>query len=414
MYKDVLVENIKQYRASFQHYRGGFTLACSVKSNPTVALLKLLREENVMAEVCSLADMTAAGLAGYTGDQILFDGLVKSDVELTKALESKISIVNLESFGEAQRLVRIAEEAKQKVNVGIRLSFPSSRVGLKSLLGISYDRFGASQASGEAARIAEFVLKNKYLNLIGLHCHTGSNHKSARGYLVGIDELVAFMVFLRQQYGVEIKLLNLGGGFGIPEITAYKVTDLAKQAIARFLGQPMNFSHRPTHFEQRAQQIIAYLEEQLTHRQLELPHLMLEPGRSLVGNTTHLLTTIVERKETKHNNWMIIDAGTNLLPVLTIYSEYHDIVVFTKNREQKKTSIAGPLLYSSDIIVSGRTLPQGQVGEIVMICDVGAYFNCQANQFLYPRAATVLIEATKPRLIQRRETVADLFVRDVF
>ena len=139
----------------------------------------------------------------------------------------------------------------------------------------------------------------------------------------------------------------------------------------------------------------------------------MEPGRSLVGNSTHLLTTIVETKQTSANNWVIIDAGTNLMPVLTFYSEYHDILVFSKFHQRVKTSIAGPLLYSSDSLVSGRTLPRGRIGDLVMICDVGAYFNCQANQFLYPRAASVLITDKAQTIIERRETVHDLFNRVV-
>ena len=221
------------------------------------------------------------------------------------------------------------------------------------------------------------------------------------------------MKYLKNRHNCEIKILNLGGGFGVPEITAYKIADLATLAIRRLLRKPTDFSHRPFNFRKMASDIVFHLERKLDEYRLPYPRLMLEPGRSLVGNTTHLLTTILEVKQTPKNNWLIIDAGTNLMPVLTFYSEHHDILVETRSKIKQITSIAGPLLYSSDSLVSGRVLPEGKTSDAVIICDTGAYFACQANQFLYPRAASVLIDGKNSRVIERRETTSDLFARIV-
>ncbi|KKS86303.1 MAG: Orn/DAP/Arg decarboxylase, family 2 [Candidatus Gottesmanbacteria bacterium GW2011_GWA1_43_11] len=412
VYAATIAENIRKYRKAFNSFAGGFSLCYSVKTNSSPGLLSVFRKHKVLAEVCSLTDLTAAFKAGFTGEQIIFDGLVKTEEELQLAIKHDISLINVESLHEAQKLAAVADKLKRKVKVGIRLSYPSSRVGLKSLLGISYDRFGVSRHSGAAKEVAEFILSCKYLQLVGLHCHTGSNQKSARSYLTGIDELVTFAAFLRDEYDVTISVINLGGGFGLPRITAYTVPDLAANAVKHLFGSSVEHEHTPMPFTDMVTTIMNYLQEKLVENKLPLPILMLEPGRSLIGNTCHLLTTIVETKKTDHNNWMIIDAGTNLMPVLTVYSEFHDIVVFSDSRKKQATSLAGPLLYSSDTIVKNRMLTEGQIGDVVMICDVGAYFNCQANQFLYPRAATVLIDQ-KPRLMQRRETVDDLFNRDI-
>jgi len=413
-YENSIIDNINKYRSNFDKYSGGFTLSYSVKTNNNIALLKIFNQRNVIAEVCSASDMAASKLAGYNGKEIFFDGLVKSDDELIYAIKNDFILINLESMGEAIRLAKFATELKKTVNVGIRLSFPSTKVGLKSLLGISYDRFGVSLSSGEAIKLAKFVTSQKYLNLIGVHCHTGSNQKSASHYLIGIDQLTDFMVHLKNNFGINIKILNLGGGFGASEITPYKITDFAIQFAQRFLHIPQKFKHINFNFDLTASTIVNYLEQKLVEKKLDFPHLFLEPGRSLIGNTTHLLSTVVETKKSAINDWVIIDAGTNLLPILTFYSEYHDIKIFSKLPEIK-TSMAGPLLYSSDSIVSGRLLPKASLNDIVMICDTGAYFNCQSNQFLYPRPASILIDKdNNPIVIQRKETIDDLFSRDIY
>ena len=413
IYKESIIKNIGIYYENFNKYSGGFTLSYSVKTNSNPTILKIFRDNNVMAEVCSSLDIRAAKLAGYVGKDILFDGLVKDNEELAYAVKNNFSIINLESLDEAERLAEISKKFKKTTKVGIRLSFPSTRVGLKSLLGITYDRFGVSRESGEAEKIVKFVLSQKYLKLIGVHCHTGSNQKSAKSYLVGIDEVTAFMDLLKRKYKISISILNLGGGFGAPEITSYKISDFAIQAIRRFLSLPFAFIHRPINYSAMSQRIISYLEKKLNEYDLPYPHLMFEPGRSLIGNTTHLLTTAVETKKTINNNWAIIDAGTNLMPILTFYSEYHDIIVFGNSRSTIKTSLAGPLLYSSDSLASDRLLPKIKPGDVVMICDTGAYFSCQANQFLRSRPATVIVDGKKASIVERKETVEDIFNRSV-
>lgn len=415
-YKQAILDNIKKYHQNFISYSAGFSLAYSVKTNPMVALLKIFRENHVLAEVCSMSDITSALLAGYKGQEIIYAGIIKTDDELELAVKNDFKIINLESLEEAYRLSQIAKRFKKRVKVGIRLSFPSSRVGLKTLMGISYDRFGASQSTGEAGRIADFVIGDKYLQLIGLHCHTGSNQKSAQNYIKGINELVSFMFYLKNRYGLEIDILNLGGGLGVESISAYKPFDLGSQWLARLMNKPVKFSHKPINFKKIILKILSHLENELVKNNLKFPYLMMEPGRSLIGDTTHLLTTVVGVKETEHKSWLIMDAGTNLMPVLTLYSEYHDIYVLSspKRRPTKKVSIAGPLLYSADIIVSDRLLPKAEVGDLVVICSVGAYFNCQANQFLYPRPATILVQDGKTNIIQRRETTKDIFNRDIY
>ncbi len=410
-YEETVINNIKKFKNAFERYPGGFQLYYSVKTNPIIGILKIFNDNGVDAEICSHLDLAATLAAGYKGERIIYDGLVKTDRDLERAIVNNIKIINLESVDEAKRLAALAKKHKKIVDVGIRLAFPSSKVALKSILGISYERFGVNLNNGEADEVLKIILGCKYLNLVGLHCHTGSNQKQVGHYLTGIDQMVLFAKKIKVNHNITIKIFNLGGGFGINEITAYKITDLAKSSIRNFLGVTTSFVNSTIDLQSISSNIISHLIKGLKKEGLELPLLSLEPGRSLIANSIHLICKIINIKNTDKTRWVIIDAGTNLIPILTIYSEFHEIIFHSK-KQPIKTSIAGPLLYSADIIVSNRLLPKADIGETVVIADVGAYFTCQANQFLFPRVPTVLISKNKEQIIQRREIIEDMLTRD--
>lgn len=415
LYQGRVIKNVERYKRAFGKYKGGFKLAYSVKTNPMLAYLKVFRDQGVMAEVCTSSDIYAARKVGFSGRDIIFDGLTKSDEELEIALKKGFFLINIESVSEAGRLSKLAKKLRKRIRVGIRLAFPSSRVAVKSLLGVSYDRFGVSRKSGDFDEVIKIIMANKYLELIGLHCHTGSNQKKAGRVCVGVDQMIQAMVYLRDEYGVGISVLNIGGGLGVEKISAYGVFNLGLNLGKRFFNRPLNMNHEKMDFEAVVSEILNHLVTALDEHGLEKPLLMAEPGRALVGESTDLLGAIIDQKKSDIKNWLICDAGTNLLPPLTMYSEYHDIEVISKEKYSRKMcSVSGPLLYSADIIASDRRLPWGGIGDFVLIKNVGAYFNCQSSQFLYPRAATVAIdEKGKSRLVQRREKVSDIFARDL-
>lgn len=411
--KDIILDNIEKFRSGFSRYKGGFTLCYSSKTNPQLGILNIMKGAGVIAEVCSFLDLSAALKVGFKGEDIIYHGLVKTDEELILAAKNEVKIIHLEALDEAVRLNDIAQKNNLIVNVGIRLAFPA-KTGIKSLLGVTYDRFGASVKSGEAQRIAEFIIKSKNLKLGGLHCHTGSNQKIKDNYLVGVRVVIDFMKFLRDSYNHEIAVINLGGGVGIQTIKPYRIIDLALNSFKRILGFTLHENLKPFNFLALSRDIVDYLEKKLDENSLAYPRLMMEPGRALVGSSADLLLKVVNIKETERNNWIIVDGGTNLLPILTLFSEYHNIEVISNSNIFRRASVAGPLLYSADVLVANRILPAVSRGDLVVVHDIGAYCNSQANQFLYPRAATVIIDDNGTHIIQRRETVYDVLVRDEF
>jgi len=411
--RSTLVKNVARFKRVFKDYAGGFTLCYSAKTNSQLEILRTMRQENVVAEVCSRLDMSGALKAGYNGKEMIYEGLTKTNHELTLALDSDVRIINIESMDEAIRLEELARSKNCKVDVGIRLAFPS-KTGVKSLLGVTYDRFGASVINGEALRIAKFINESKCLKLIGLHCHTGSNQRSVEKYLVGVDLITEFMKLIKDKFSIDITLINLGGGIGLAGVRFYSIIDLGVNFIRNLVGLPIHWNNwREIDFNKIAEAIKERLRERLREYNLKTPHLMMEPGRALVGDSTDLLLGVVNTKKTDTTNWIILDGGTNLLPVLTLFSEYHSIEICVNQTHRQKISVAGPLLYSADILASNRLLPPAKIGDLAIIRDVGAYCIAQSNQFLYPRAATVFLANDNEYIIQRRETLEDVYSRDV-
>ena len=139
---------------------------------------------------------------------------------------------------------------------------------------------------------------------------------------------------------------------------------------------------------------------------------MMEPGRALIGNTIDIKTKVVNIKKTRSGMWLIIDAGTNILPILTLFTEFRKITSLIQNGKIKKYSIAGPLLYSSDVIATNIKLDEQQIGNFINISDVGAYFNSQSSHFLFARCATVLQDKNGNfSSIERKEEFEDIIKR---
>ena len=160
-------------------------------------------------------------------------------------------------------------------------------------------------------------------------------------------------------------------------------------------------------------EIVSYANEKFGKRNY-FPEIMMEPGRALIGNAIDLNTKVVNIKTTKSGDWLILDAGTNLLPILTLFTEYHKIESFNENEIIKKYSIAGPLLYSSDVIASNIKLKKVKIGDYIKIGDVGAYFNSQSSHFLFARCATILKDLEGNfSVIERKEEFKDIAIRSI-
>ena len=406
-------ENIELFRESFSKYRGKFTLGYSTKTNPQIGILKIMKKYDIISECASYLDLASSIEAGYSGEDTVYAGLHKPYETLEYAVDNNVKIINIESMYEAINLQKILKIRNKKIKVGVRISFPA-KSGIKSILGVTYDRFGASTSDGEAKNIIDFISGHKtYFELEGLHCHPGSNIKSSKKYLLAIDELKKLSDYAHKKYNIEIKLFNIGGGIGIKEVHFYNIFDLMFNTISRIFKKRREYNLKTFDQKKMLDEIVEYLNLKFSDRD-NMPEIMMEPGRALIGNAINLNTKIVNIKKTKTGNWLIIDAGTNLLSILTLFTEFHKIQALNSSDQIVKYSIAGPLLYSSDVIVNNIKLPKQNIGDFININDVGAYFNSQSSHFLFARCATVFKNIDGNfSLVERKEEFEDIIKRTI-
>lgn len=416
--KKQILENVNLFWDAFREYPK-VILAYSTKTNLTLAILRILREAGVHAEVCSGLEYYSARKASYTPDMMLYDGMVKSTEELETTIRAGIRIINVESLEELEEINRIGSKLNKKVDVGFRLrmnGIGSSRFSFKSILGISYDRFGIDFDSDLAYSVIEKATRMKNVRVVGLHTHTGSNYDSPQPYIETIRKIVPFMKRLADELEIGIEYLNLGGGFGIKTIKQYGLGDIGLNMLKGNLGMDTSYdlSKKKYDFISMGRSIVDEIKKQLSKYSLNEPTLVFEPGRLLVANSAILITKVLLKKTIPNGRtWIIVDGGTNLIPNLLLYNEYHHMMpIEMKTDASEKISIAGPLLYSSDILMRDVVVPKLDIGDYIALMDVGAYTVALSNQFLRPRPYSILIDKNKVTIIKEKETYDDVLNKD--
>ena len=179
----------------------------------------------------------------------------------------------------------------------------------------------------------------------------------------------------------------------------------------KIFGKKYNISDKNFSEKKVLDEVVEYLNKKFSTKK-SFPDIMMEPGRALVGNALDIYSSVVLEKKTESGNWLIIDAGTNILSILTLLTEQHEILTSSNEKQKRIYSIAGPLLYSSDIIARNLELNLTKEKDYISIKSVGAYFGSQSSNFLFPRCANVLkTNSGEYELIERQETTDDVLLR---
>ena len=380
--------NIGAFESSFKDKYPNVIVAYSYKVNALPEVLKLIHSKGAWAEVSSGFEYDLAKRLGLSADSIIFNGPYKTKQELARALDEG-SLINVDHFDEIMQLEQIANESGKTIDIGIRLNM---EVGIDQLP----DRFGFNIESGEAKHIVERCSEKGILNIIALHVHLTSyiieneseDNMPAKGikliwpkdneaYRKASEKIVHFGNEIKQEFGLNIKYLDLGGGFPT-------VNDLSPYVDA--IVEPI-------------------LEE---FKDSDLPTLILEPGRAIVSDAADLITTVIAQKDLAGGQKaIVVDAGINVLP--TSYWKSQEIKYFGHpDNTPEETIVYGPLCLQTDIVSKTR-LPELGVGERLLIKNVGSYNIPQSSTFIFPKPAVLLLNGQNVELIKRREEVDDIF-----
>lgn len=363
---------------------GRQALICyAMKANSSLAVLKLLADAGCGFDIVSGGELKRALAAGATPSKIVFSGVGKTRAEMRRALEVGVGCFNVESMAELDVLNEVAVASGATAPVSIRVNpnvdartHPYISTGLKgNKFGIAHDE--ALAAYRHAAGLPG-------LRVVGIDCHIGSQITEAAPYLEAMDRVLD-LVSAIEAAGIAIEHIDFGGGLGIDYNgeTPPAADVLWPQLLARMDAR--GFGGR---------------------------RILIEPGRSLVGNAGVCLTEVLYLKPGEQKNFCIVDAAMNDLPRPALYEAFHRIVPLAEGGSGQPPlsyDVVGPVCESGDWLGRDRLLAVRQ-GDVLAVLSAGAYCMSMASNYnTRPRAAELLVDGASARLIRRRESVADLW-----
>ena len=367
--------------------------ACKAYINPILA--KLFLEEGMGFDVVSGGELATTVSAGIPMDEVYFHGNNKTPQELEEALEHSIGWVVVDSFHEIELLDRLAGEAGKTQDILIRVSpGVDPHTHEYTTTGILDSKFGFSIQTGHAAEAIRLGLAAKNLNLRGLHFHLGSPIFELEPYRVAVDLVLRFAAQFREE-GLELQRFSPGGGFAI----SYKRED------------------EPPAVSDYAEAIISTMTKTCQDLGMELPSLVIEPGRAIIGPAGVALYRVGAIKDVPGvRKFVSVDGGMgdNIRPAL-YQAEYEVLAANKANQELvEKVTIAGKYCESGDLLATDVMLPKLEAGDLLAIPAAGAYCPSMASTYnMNPKPPMVLVKDGKSRLIRRRETYQDLLHLDL-
>jgi diaminopimelate decarboxylase len=361
------------------------------------AIVSILHEEGLGLDVASGGELYAGLAAGVPAADITFHGNNKSEQELRQAIEAGVGLIAIDNDHEIDLLARLTSDYGTRVSVLVRLN-PGIDVHTheKIATGVADSKFGFPLWTGAATSAVERVLATPGLDLAGYHAHIGSQLFELEAYALTIDTLLNFAADTRDAHGYVPRLLSPGGGVGIShestesEVNFYEWADVATKALIAGCDQ----------------------------RNLPLPELVVEPGRSIVGPTAIAVYTVGAIKEIPSvRTYVSVDGGMadNIRP--SLYGARYSAEVANRqtNSTGKLVTIAGKYCESGDVLIRDIDLGDVATGDLLAIPAVGAYCLAMASNYnLALRPAVVMVRDGKATLVRRRERYEDLLVSEVF
>jgi len=351
----------------------------ALKANSSLAVLRELAILGSGADIVSAGELHRALRAGIPAEKIVFAGVGKREDEIREAIKRSILMFNVESAQELRLIDQIAGRIRKKAAVSLRVN-PNVDAHTHRYIstGMQQHKFGVPiEKAMDHYSLAE-SLKN--LEMIGIHMHLGSQILRATPFSKAMSALLGLIDQLSKR-GIQIRYLDMGGGFGIAYGKGQK--PLAPDKVAHVIVP------------------------KLKRRDLTL---ILEPGRSITGDAGILLTRVLYRKKSGNKEFVVVDAGMNDLIRPSLYDAHHEIIpIASRNGKSILADVVGPVCETADFLGLRRKLPDLQTGELLAVLNAGAYgYSMSSNYNSRPRAAEVLVDGESYRLIRKRETLRDL------
>ncbi|MBQ8835998.1 MAG: diaminopimelate decarboxylase [Clostridia bacterium] len=359
-------------------------------------LYSIIDSEGMGADVVSPGEVYTVSAAGFPMQNVYFHGNNKTDEDIALAIEKKLGCFVADNRDELISIDRIARENGIKQRVLLRLTpgiDPHTHAKIST--GKVDSKFGTAIETGQAMELVEFALGLENINLEGFHCHIGSQIFESDPFCDAADIMLKFVADVKAKFGYEVKVLNLGGGYGVRYVESHPQIDIA--ANIKKLGE-----HIAADCEKFG--IVA-------------PAILLEPGRSIVADTCTTLYKIGNVKTiTGYKSYVSIDGGMTDNPRYALYGSEYTVINATKADKTADfvCTVAGRCCESGDLIGEDIAIASPERGDILAVLTTGAYnYSMASNYNRICRPAVVIVKDGETRVGIRRETFEDLIKCDM-
>lgn len=374
---NAILDRYQAYDRAFQDVP--HMICYAVKANSNLHLLSLLAQAGAGFDIVSGGELFRVLKAGGDPGRVIFSGVGKTADEVEYALQSRIYGFNCESEAELSLVNALATRLGVRANAAVRVN-PDVDAATHPYIstGLREHKFGVAIAEVEAVYQRARALSN--LDLTGVSCHIGSQLLDTAPMMEAVGKMIELACRLKAA-GLPIRGLDLGGGLGVsyqPSQPAPDISNFVSALRAKVAGTGL--------------------------------HIMVEPGRSIVGEAGVLLTRVLYRKRTERKEFVIVDAAMNDLIRPALYRSHHEIVPVRRSaRGSIIADVVGPVCETGDFLARDREIANVLPGDLVAVCTAGAYgFVLASNYNARPRPPEVLVEGGAWRVIRARETYEDL------
>lgn len=355
------------------------------------AMFEKIAQTGASLDVVSGGELYCAHQAGVDMDKIYFHGNNKTEEELNLAFELKCKTLVLDNLMECRKVIEIAEKHKQQIEVLLRVNPGIEAHTHDYIMTAKLDsKFGISiEKKEQIAALVQSVIDSNYVTFKGFHSHIGSQITETEAFEKALDILLIFMKEMDESYGIHVNTLSIGGGFGIKYIAEDKPLPLGEMCS----------------------RLIWACETLTAEKQVKIDKLIIEPGRSIVGEAGYSLYTVGYSKDTVNKHYVFVDGGMsdNIRPAL--YQAEYSCDLANKLEEPKTETVcvAGKNCESGDILIQETQLQKAEQGDLLVMYATGAYgYSMASNYNRAGKPAVVFAKDGNARIVMKRETYEDL------
>ncbi|MDD5021019.1 MAG: diaminopimelate decarboxylase [Endomicrobiaceae bacterium] len=374
--KKLILNNFNSYKKAFNN-----DIVCyAVKANSNQTLLEILSNLGAGADIVSGGELFKVLRAGINPQKIVYSGVGKTAEEIKYALESNILMFNVESYEELCAINKIAKQMNKKARIAFRVN---PNVDPDTHKYIATGKHGTKFGIKYEDAIDMYISASKMANIeiIGIDTHIGSQILKIEPYKLAALK-ISKLIDKLESLNIHLKYIDIGGGLGIKYEKNQKPP-------------------KPIELKKAVMSVFGKYKDKT---------LIVEPGRSIIGNTGVMLGKVIYRKKSGNKNFLIVDIGMNDLIRPTLYDAYHNILPVKKTSKKPITlDIVGPICESGDFIAKDRKFPLLEQGDLIAVECIGAYGSAMSSQYnSRKRSRGIIVDGKKVIHIRRRDEFEDL------